>query len=334
MKFILNSLILLCSMLIGTGSYAGAKKDPLASWNDGQIKTNIINFVTAATTKNSPTYVAPADRIAVFDNDGTLWVEQPIYTQVIFALSKIKELAPQHPEWRNEEPFKAIINDEPSLTKMNLQDFEKVIAVSHSGMSVADFQKELREWLAVAKNQHFNQLYTALVYQPMLEVMNYLRANDFKVYIVTGGGQDFVRAFAHATYGVSSEQVIGSTTKTKFVYKNGKPALIKLPEVLFVDDSAGKPQAINLFIGKKPLIAFGNSDGDQQMLEWTQSGSGKSLMLLVHHDDATREFAYDTESKVGTFSVALMDEARQSGWQVISMKQDWKVIFPFASPKH
>ncbi|MES2217477.1 MAG: HAD family hydrolase [Pseudomonadota bacterium] len=326
-------LILLCTWCFATLSYADPVADPLPSWNVGPTKTSIIDFVHAVTDEASPSYVQPSDRIATFDNDGTLWVEYPMYTQFIFALQRVKELAPQHPEWKDKPPFSAIISgDKSAMEKMTMHDVEQLLAVTHSGMSVEEFQKILINWLVAAKDPHFNRLYTQLVYQPMLEVMSYLRKNNFKIYIVTGGGQDFVRAYAQPTYGVAPEEVVGSTEKTKYGYANGVPTLTKLPEVLFIDDHAGKPEAINLFIGKKPIIAFGNSDGDQQMLEWTQSNSGKAtLMLLVHHDDAAREFSYGPKSKVGTFSDALMQEAVQKKWHVISMKDDWKVIFPVVS---
>jgi FMN phosphatase YigB (HAD superfamily) len=320
--------VVVAILLVVAPAYAADVQDPLPSWNEGPTKSSIIGFVHAVTDKNTSTYVAPADRIATFDNDGTLWVEQPIYTQFIFTLQRIKALASQHPEWKNTLPYKDILaNDKSAIMKLTMHDVEQLLAVTHSGMSVEDFQKTLHDWFLTAKDPHFNRLYTDLVYQPMLEVMNYLRANDFRIYIVTGGGQDFVRAFALPTYGVASEEVIGSANKTKYEYVKDQPALIKLPEVLFIDDHAGKVSAINLFIGKKPIIAFGNSDGDQQMLEWTQSGTGDRLMLLVHHDDAKREFAYDTKSKVGTFSSALLQEAIQKKWHVISMKDDWKIIF-------
>jgi phosphoserine phosphatase len=327
-------LFLLSSLLLVNVSYAVPEEDPLPSWNAGPTKTSILDFVHAVTDEQSPAYVSAADRVATFDNDGTLWVEQPIYTQFIFALAQVKAGAAKHPEWKNTPPFQAVLsNDKSALAKMDMHDVEKILAATHSGMTVAEFQQQLKDWFATAKDPHFNRLYTQLVYQPMLEVMSYLRKNKFKVYIVTGGGQDFVRAYAQPTYGVSSEEVIGSTEKTKYGYVNGVPVLTKLPEILFVDDHTGKPEAINLFIGKKPIIAFGNSDGDQQMLEWTQSNAvKKTLELLVHHDDGEREFAYDTKSKVGTFSAALMQEAAQKKWQVISMKNDWKVIFPEISP--
>lgn len=318
-------IIILCFYSV---AYAESK-DPLPSWNKGLIKKNIIEFVTQVTDKNNSNYVVPEQRIATFDNDGTLWIEKPLYTQAIFMFDRIKKLAPQHPEWKNQAPFNAILNNDiATIEKFSIQDITRILAVTHSGMSPEAFKAIVKDWLMTTKNSHFNRLYTELIYQPMLEVMNYLRDNDFKVYIVTGGGQDFVRAFSLATYGVSPDKVIGTMTKTRYSYQNNTAKLTKTSELFIVDDKNGKPIAINMFIGMKPLIAFGNSDGDQQMLEWTQSGKGARLMLLVHHDDARREFAYGPESKVGTFSNALMNEAKNKGWNIISMKNDWKTIFP------
>lgn len=306
------------------------KTDPLPSWANGVVKQNIIKFVQNVTEKNNTLYVPPQYRIATIDNDGTLWVEQPIYTQAIFAMDRIKKLSPKHPEWKTKQPFKSFLdNNQKEIAKFTVQDFEKILAVTHSGMTVDEFQLIVKKWLLSAKNPHFKRPYTTLVYQPMLELMNYLKANHFKVYIVTGGGQDFVRAYAKHSYDIPIDQIIGSATKTKFIYKNTKPVLIKLPEVLLVDDKQGKPEAINLFIGRKPILAIGNSDGDRQMLEWTASRSGPYFVALVHHDDALREYAYGPKSKIGTFSDSLMKEAKAKNWNIISMKNDWKVIFPF-----
>jgi phosphoglycolate phosphatase-like HAD superfamily hydrolase len=325
------TIILRFSILLFGSLYLGlAHADPLPGWNDGLVKQSIIQFVQKVTDKTSPDYVPPSQRIAAFDNDGTLWVEQPMYTQFIFAFSQVKTLAATYPEWKTEKPFSLILSgDKQGLSTLSMQDIGKILSVTHTGITVEEFQKMASEWLAQAKDPRFNHLYTDLIYQPMLEAMNYLRANDFKIYIVTGGGQDFVRAFALKTYGVQPEQVIGTSGKTQYSDTNNKPELMKVAEVFLVDDKAGKPEAINLFIGQKPIIAFGNSDGDRQMLEWTQSNSHAHLMLLVHHDDAKREFAYGAESKVGTFSDSLMGEAQQDKWLVISMLHDWKVIFPF-----
>ncbi len=307
-----------------------AQTDPLPSWNDSASKKAIVDFVEKGTKEGSPDFVKPEERIATFDNDGTLWVEQPIYTQVTFAIDEVIAKASQHPEWRETEPFKSILaHDRDAMERFSIQDFERVVAVTHSGMSVQQFQEIVKQWLAEAKHPRFKRPYTECVYQPMIELMRYLRANGFKTYIVTGGGQEFVRAFAERVYGVSPEQVVGSMGKVKYDYdKEGRPELIKLPEVLLIDDKTGKPEGINMVIGRRPLGAFGNSTGDQQMLEYAGAGDGARLMMLVHHDDAKREYAYGADSKIGTFSDALMAEAKKKGWIVISMKDDWATIFP------
>lgn len=304
--------------------------DPLPSWNQGHAKQSILQFLKEATQKGHKNFIPAEERIAVFDNDGTLWVEQPLYTQLVFAIDRVSVLAAQHPEWKHQEPYKTILSgDKAALAKFSHQDIEKVIAATHSGMTPEAFQKIVKDWLAKAKHPRFKRPYTELVYQPMLEVLKYLRDSGFKTYIVTGGGQDFVRAFAEAVYGVPPEQVVGSAAKTKYTYdQTGKPELIKTAEVLFIDDKTGKPEGINLIIGRRPVAAFGNSDGDRQMLEWTQTGGGAPLRMLVHHDDAEREFAYGPQSKIGTFSEALQAEAKKRGWTVISMKRDWKQVFP------
>jgi phosphoserine phosphatase len=317
-------------VLLGTTAPAAWAGDPLPSWNDGPAKKAVIDFVSRVTKEGSPDFVAPRDRIATFDQDGTLWVEQPNYTQVTFAIDRIKALAPQHPEWTKEEPFKSILaGDREAMERFTIQDFARVVAVSHSGMTIEEFQGIVRQWLETAKHPRYKRPYTELVYQPMLEVMSYLRSNGFKTYIVTGGGQEFVRAFAEPVYGVPPEQVVGSAAATKYEYRDGKPVLVKQPNTILVDDKGGKPEGINLLIGRRPYAAFGNSTGDQQMLEWTQAGRGARLMMLVHHDDAEREYAYGVNSIIGTFSDALMKEAKNRGWTVISMKKDWKQIFAF-----
>lgn len=320
--------VIALSLFLGVSISASAA-DSLASWNDTASKKAIVAFVEKVTKEGSPNFVAPADRFATFDNDGTLWVEQPNYTQVIFAIDEVLAMAPQHPEWRETEPFKSILaHDRKAMLNFSIQDFEKVVAVTHSGMTVQQFQEIVKKWLAEAKHPRFKRPYTECVYQPMLELMQYLRTNGFKTYIVTGGGQEFVRAFAGQTYGVWPEHVVGSMGKVKYEYnKEGNPELIKLSEVLLVDDKTGKPEGINMVIGRRPQAAFGNSTGDQQMLEYTGAGDGARLMMLVHHDDAKREYAYGVGSKIGTFSDALMDEAKKKGWIVISMKDDWKTIF-------
>jgi phosphoserine phosphatase len=279
--------------------------------------------------------VPPEDRIATFDQDGTLWVEHPIYTQAMFALERMHALEPQHPQWKTREPFRAVLaNDEAAISKFSERDWAEIVFATHSGMSQAEFLDIVRQWLATAKHPRFKRTYTDLVYQPMREVMDYLRANGFRTYIVTGGGQDFVRAYAQRVYGVPPEQVIGSSIATKYEIKDGKPEIVRLPKLFFDDDHAGKAIGIDLFIGKRPYAAFGNSTGDREMLEWTGAGQGTRLKMLVHHDDAQREYAYGPagglpDTKVGTFDQSLMDEARAKGWAVISMKNDWKRIFAF-----
>lgn len=308
-------------------SYAAENKDPLASWNNGTIKQAIIQFVQDVTDRSSKDYVPPADRIATFDNDGTLWVEQPIYTQALFMFDRVKELAVTHPELTHQEPFQSIIGNH--YNNLTDKDLIKIYGLTSTGMSVDDYHAIVAQWISTSIDPRFKHHYTELVYEPMLEVIHYLQANHFDVYIVSGGGQEFMRVFAQNVFNIPPENVIGSTGATQYQYNNGNPSLIKQPNILFINNNGGKPEAINLFFGKKPIIAFGNSDGDRQMLEWTQSGKGKRLMLLVHHDDATREYAYDMNSKIGTFSQSLFDEANQNHWKIISMKNDWKVIFPF-----
>jgi len=309
--------------------------EPLASWSEGPAKEAIRNFVRSTTDPSSGTLVPPEDRIATFDQDGTLWVEHPIYTQAMFALDRVHALAPQHPEWRDREPFKAVLtNDMAAIAKFSERDWAEIVFATHSGMSQEVFLAIVRQWLPTAKHPRFKRLYTELVYQPMLEVMSYLRANGFKTYIVTGGGQDFVRAYAQKVYGVPPEQVIGSSVATKFEITQGKPEVMRLPKLFLDDDHAGKVIGIDLFIGKRPYAAFGNSTGDREMLEWTGAGDGARLKMLVHHDDERREYAYGPagglpDTKVGTFSQSLMDEAKSRGWIVISMKGDWKRIFAF-----
>lgn len=312
-----------------------AVADPLPSWNDGATKRAITEFVRATTEKGSPKFVPVSERIAVFDNDGTLWVEQPLYTQVMFAFDRLAAVAAEKPELKDKEPYKAILTrDRAAMEKLTLQDLEKIIAVTHTGMTVEQFRGIVDAWLVKAEHPRFKKPYTEVVYQPMLEVMSYLRANGFSTYIVTGGGQEFVRAFSEGTYGIPPQQVMGSAGKTKYeIDKDGKSVLVKMPEVLLIDDKAGKPEGINLMIGRRPIAAFGNSTGDQQMLEYTQGETGASaratLMVLVHHDDAEREYAYGVDSKIGSFPTALTETATKRGWHIVSMKNDWKRIFGF-----
>ena len=311
-----------------SGQAQSEAPDPLPSWNEGPVKKSIIDFVTRVTKKGGPDYVKPELRIATIDNDGTLWVEQPMYTQLAFALDRVKVLAPQHPEWKTTQPFKAVLDgDVEALAASGEKGMVEIIAATHSGMSTDDFLKIVGDWLATAKHPRFKRLYTELVYQPMIELLVYLRANQFKTFIVSGGGQEFMRVFAEKTYDVPPEQVVGSGSATQFETWDEAPVLMRLPKVDFIDDGPGKPVGINRFIGRHPIFAFGNSDGDKEMLEWTAARPGLSFMGLVHHTDGVREYAYDRQSKFGKLDKAL-DEANAKGWAVVDMKKDWKTIFP------
>ena len=302
--------------------------DPLASWNDGKAKQSILTFVEKVTRPGSPDFVPPAERIAVFDNDGTLWSEQPMYFQLFFALDRIKALAPQHPEWKSQEPFASLLQGN---VKQALAGGEKaileIVMATHAGMTTERFEQIVRDWIATARHPKTGKLYTEMVYQPMLELLKYLRSNDFKTFIVSGGGIEFMRPWTEAVYGIPPEQVVGSSIKTKFEMRDGKPALVRLPEINFIDDKAGKPVGINQHIGRRPIAAFGNSDGDLQMIQWTTAGQGALFGLIVHHTDSEREWAYDRQSHIGRLDKAL-DEARAKGWAVVDMKNDWKTIFP------
>ena len=316
---------------------ANAQNDPLAAWNDGPAKKAILSFVKSATDASGPNFVAPKDRIATFDQDGTLWVEHPIYTQAMFALDRIQVLAPAHPKWKQEPPFSVILSDKPDIAKLTEADWEEIVAATHSGMSTEAFLSMVRNWLSTATHPQFRRPYTALVYEPMLQLIKYLQSNGFKTYIVTGGGQEFTRAFSEEVYGIPPEQVIGSSILAKYEDKNGKPELMREPKPFFVDDGPGKAVGINLFIGKRPIAAFGNSSGDREMLEWTQAGSGQRLEMLVMHDDVAREYAYGPaqglpDTKVGTFPASLYDEAQRNRWTVVSMKNDWNRIFSSIAP--
>jgi len=326
-------LVLFVLLSGGIGTYA--ERDPLPSWYDGAAKKAILSFVKETTEKSSPKYVQPGDRIAAFDQDGTLWTEHPLYAQAMFALERVGQLAPQNPEWKDKQPFKAVLErDHEAMGKFTEQDWMEIVAATHAGMSTEEFHTLVKQWLATAKAPRFNRPYTDLIYQPMLEVMKYLREKGFKTYIVTGGGQEFVRVYSEQVYGVPPEQVVGSSIVTKYEVINGKPVLMREPKPFLIDDGPGKAIGINMFIGKRPFAAFGNSGGDAEMLQWTQAGEGARLMMLVHHDDATREYAYGPagglpDTHVGTFSDALLSQAKSNGWIVISMKDDWKRIFPF-----
>lgn len=315
-------------LLVAVVSVAAA--DPLPSWREGAAKHNIVDFVAAVTTPGKD-YVVPSRRIAVFDNDGTLWCEQPLYFQFVFALDRVKALARQHPEWKTQQPFAAILSgDTKALLASGEKGLAQIMAVTHAGMTMDEFAAVVGDWLKTARHPKFERPYTDLVYQPMLELLAYLRANDFKTFIVSGGGVEFMRGFAEKAYGIPPEQVIGSSGKTEFKMDSpsGKPEIVKEAAVEFVDDGPGKPVGINRFIGRQPIFAFGNSDGDQQMLEWTMAGDGLRFAGIVHHTDAGREYAYDRQSPIGRLDKAL-DEAQAKGWTVVDMKVDWRTVFSF-----
>ncbi|MDH5265103.1 MAG: haloacid dehalogenase-like hydrolase [Betaproteobacteria bacterium] len=327
MKILRTLLAGLAVLAAGLGTAQGA--DPLASWNDGPAKAGVVAFVAAVTDRASPDFVPPAERIAVFDNDGTLWAEQPAYFQLFFAIDRVKALAPRHPEWKTRQPFKAAIEgDLKALVASGEKGILELVMASHAGTTTDEFQQIVREWLAGARHPKYERPYTELVYQPMLELLAYLRANGFKTFIVSGGGIEFLRAWAEPVYGIPPEQVIGSSIVTKFEVRDGKPVLVRLPEMKFIDDKADKPVGISQHIGRRPIAAFGNSDGDFEMLQWTTAGKGARLGALVHHTDAQREFAYDRESHIGRLKRGL-DEAPARGWLVVDMKRDWKRVFAF-----
>ena len=300
---------------------------PLASWNDGPARQAIVRFVTDVTTPGSPSYVAPEDRVAVFDNDGTLWSEQPMYFQLAFAIDRVRALAPAHPEWKETQPFKAALEgDVKALAASGERGLLELVMSTHAGITSDEFALVVREWAKTARHPTLRRPYTELTYAPMRELLDYLRASGFKTYIVSGGGVEFLRVFAEELYGVPPEQVVGSSIKTRYEVRDGRPVIVRLPEIDFIDDKAGKPVGIHKFIGRRPIAAFGNSDGDFEMLEWTTSGPGRRLGLIVHHDDEAREFAYDRASAIGRLDRAL-DEAGRRGWVVVSMKSDWRNVY-------
>jgi phosphoglycolate phosphatase-like HAD superfamily hydrolase len=311
---------LLCSI-----AYAA---DPLPSWNDGVAKESILYFVNTVTDKSSKDYVEPAERIATFDNDGTLWVESPMYTQILFAFERVKKLAPQHPEWKTKQPFKALLaGDMKTVGASGAKGIMEILMATHSGMTAEEFEQEASNWLATTKHPKFDRLYSESIYQPQLELLAYLRANGFKTFICSGGGIAFMRPISEKAYGIPPEQVIGSSIVAEFQLKDGKPALVRMPKLNFLNDKAGKPVGIYQHIGRRPILAFGNSDADMQMIEYTMAGKGPRLGLFVHHTDAKREYAYDRKSHVGTLDKAL-DRAAAEGWIIVDMKKDWNAIFP------
>jgi phosphoglycolate phosphatase-like HAD superfamily hydrolase len=331
-KIIRRSLLigLVClGLALWSGRGALAQSDPLPSWNDGATKKSITDFVARVTTQGGPDFVPSDQRIATFDNDGTLWIEQPMYVQLAFILDRVKALAPQNPSWATTQPFKAVLDgDMRALAASGEKGLMELMAVTHAGMTTDEFAKIASDWLASARDHRFKRPYTELVYQPMLELLTYLRANGFKTFIVSGGGVEFMRPWVEKVYGIPPEQVVGSSIKTQFQMRDGKPILFRLPEINFIDDKVGKPVGINQHIGRRPIAAFGNSDGDLEMLQWTTAGGGARFGLIVHHTDADREYAYDRQSHVGKLDKAL-DAAADNKWTVVDTKKDWKRVFPF-----
>ena len=327
-------LTILLMMSICFVSCTAKTDDPLPSWNEGATKSAIIKFVQDVTKQGGADYVRPEDRIAAFDNDGTLWVEYPMYTQILFAFDRVKELAPQHPEWKTKQPFKALLEgDMKTVGASGMKGVMEILVATHSGMTAAEFEKEVSNWLATNKQSKFKRLYTECIYQPQLELLTYLRTNGFKTFICSGGGMAFMRPMTEKTYGIPPEQTIGSSIVTEFKIKDGKPVLVRTPKINFINDKAGKPVGIYEHIGQRPILAFGNSDSDIQMIEYTLAGEGKRMGLFVHHTDEEREYAYDRKSHVGTLDKAL-DQADANGWIIVDIKKDWKTIFPFEKRKN
>jgi phosphoserine phosphatase len=325
-----KSLVFLALLVLVPAGASAAAADVLPSWNDAAARARIVAFVQTVTDPRGQGYVAPAERIAVFDNDGTLWSEQPAYFQLAFAIDRVRALAPKHPEWRTKQPFQGVLEgDLKAVAATGERGLLELVMATHANLTTEEFAAVVRDWVATARHPTLKRPYTELVYQPMLELLSYLRANGFKTYIVSGGGVEFMRVFAEQVYGVPPEQVIGSSIATEYEVRNGKPVIVRQPKIDFIDDKAGKPVAINKFIGRRPIAAFGNSDGDFQMLEWTTAGAGPRLAVIVHHDDAGREFAYDRGSHIGKLERGL-DEGPRRGWTIVSMKDDWKTLYPAA----
>jgi hypothetical protein len=323
-------------VLLGVSLFTNEARagDPLPSWNDGTAKTAIVDFVAMVTDAGGPDFVPPEERVAVFDNDGTLWSEKPAYFQLLFAIDRITALAPQHPEWKTAQPFQAVLEDDmEALAKSGEHGLLELVMASHAGMTTAEFETVVTDWIGAARHPQLERPYTDLVFQPMLELLDYLRAHGFKTWIVSGGGIEFMRPWVSTVYGVPPEQVVGSSIETKFEIRDGEPVLVRLPEIDFIDDKAGKPVGIHKFIGRRPIAAFGNSDGDLQMLQWTAAGDGPRMIMIVHHTDEQREWAYDRDSHVGRLDRAL-DEADERGWVVVDMKKDWRVVYPFEEERH
>jgi phosphoglycolate phosphatase-like HAD superfamily hydrolase len=323
------TIALVVSLLLSLLLPSPVQADLLPSWNDNPAKQSIIRFVEAVKDESGKDYVPPEARIAVFDNDGTLWSEQPMYVQLAFAIDRVKALAPKHPEWKEKQPFKAVLEgDLKTVFASGEHGLLELVMATHANMTTEEFENIVRDWLATARHPRFQRPYTECVYQPMLELLAYLRDNGFKTWIVSGGGIEFMRPWVEEVYGILREQVIGSSVKTKFEMRGEKPVLVRLPELNFIDDKEGKPVGINQHIGRRPIAAFGNSDGDLQMLQWTSAGDGKRLMVYIHHTDGDREWAYDRDSSIGRLDKGL-DEALANNWTLVDMKKDWKIIYPF-----
>jgi len=326
LSWALRLALMICAL---TALPVHAQTDALPSWNNGPSKARIVSFVEQVTKAGSPDFVAPAKRIAVFDNDGTLWSEKPVYFQLLFAIDRVRALAPKNPDWKTQQPFKAVLdNDMKALAAAGEKGLLQLVMATHAGMSTTEFESIVKDWIATAKHPRFKRPYTDLVYQPMLEILAYFCQHSFKTFIVSGGGIEFMRPWVEEVYGIPPERVIGSVIKTKFELRDEIPVLMRLAEIDFIDDKEGKPVGIHKFIGRRPIAAFGNSDGDLQMLQWTAAGNGPRFMLLIHHTDAEREWAYDRRTHVGRLDKAL-DEALKRGWTVVDMKKDWRVIYPF-----
>jgi phosphoglycolate phosphatase-like HAD superfamily hydrolase len=332
-----RALLIVLVLALGVArSNVSAAEDPLPSWNEGPAKQAVLDFVKATTDAASPSFVPPEARVATFDQDGTLWVEHPMYTQVVYCLQRVPTVVEKKPELKNVEPFKTVLSgDREAMAKLTMPDLEKILAATLTGMTVDEFESEAKKWIGVARDPRWKRPYTDLTYLPMQEMMRYLRANGYKTYIVTGGGQDFVRVYAEEVYGIPPEQVVGTAGVTKYGYDNdSKPFLMKEPKLLLNDNNAGKPESIHLMIGRRPYASFGNSSGDREMLEYTRAGDGTRLAMLLLHDDGVREYAYGPaqglpDSKVGAFTQELYDKAKKDGWVIISMKKDWKRVFAF-----
>jgi phosphoglycolate phosphatase-like HAD superfamily hydrolase len=324
-SYLFSGFIGTLALFLSSVSYAA---DPLPSWNEGPAKKSILEYVAAVTDKSSKDYFEPEERIATFDHDGTLWVEYPMYTQILFAFERVKELAPQHPEWKTTQPFKALLGgDMKTVGASGMKGLMEIVVATHSGMTAAEFEMEASRWLAATKHPKFDRLYSECIYQPQLELLAYLRANGFKTFIVSGGGIQFMRPISEKNYGIPPEQVVGSSAVTEFQIKDGQPVLVRMPKIGFINDKAGKPVGIYEHIGRRPILAFGNSDSDMQMIEYALAGEGRRLGLFVHHTDAEREYAYDRDSHVGTLDTAL-DRADAMGWIIVDMKNDWTSVFP------